>query len=1546
MSSARRVEVETEVEDESIEAGESSYFFRPLRPISEQGKLEGLRVRCGPSGSEKTGEEEEEEEEDRSYGDDLPGRARSLALSHRRGLLFALSPDLAGFWTYGIQNIIETYQEGSCIEKQQVKGTYTKIENLMTATALSVNSDESLLCVTCAQKLLFFSLAGLDAGTASEETIGPELLKEIEVFEQQNLKHFEWSSAGGSSNFVVVSGKGDMKVVAEKTYTVEEECIECAAWSPDDACIAYGSKRILTVVKSNFEQAFEVELSHSDYKTQINSIVWLSSDTMLVMCMSEGCDDADQEELAVCFSVKITSDESNDFSKAEVRKIDEDSICIALDEEGAPLGSGPYLHHCSIPDWKTTIVANRKSVGDCSINIMALDSASATYNVVEVLQNGFDDADSLRPAIPLRTDKDEGDDFLVGLQMFPGKNKIRVKDPMKEAYVELDRSFPIAFAQTLSSKIFLFSFAGMSEDLPSTCSDSAVPNNSSVESFCERIDSLKSEQTSNLEDETGKSPENDGKQINWAAIQQRSLPDDDTDESESDVDESTQAAIQQRSLPDDDTDESESDVDESTQAAIQQSLPDDDTDESESDVDESTQAAIQQSLPDDDTEEDDETEEEEEDIRSKQGSLAAISSATKVKEAFGKSAPSFGASVPSFGASVPSFGASVPSFGASVPSFGASVPSFGASASSFGASASSFGASAPSSGASASSFGASASSFGASVPSFGIQNAPSKPFDPSAFANTFSNQNKAVATSQPTKGVNIPAVKSLNLSGLGHQKKEPTSEKDTSISDGLTKAAPASKSLLPSGFGKGMPPKADVAKIEPTLKKPEKKSVKKVEMQSPLLTKLQDSFIETLLEARSMQEKLASSLKGEDCSALASLPERMKKSMVTSTEISKLKMELEQSRGTAETLIQKLKALEKQAQTYSTPRMEADSLHSIANASIGSKRHIMRNSLSSLQETVNDITEFLNKNDMNKYRIPLQSQAAPKQKSVRSIYSTINAQSTLARNQNLRLDYLREKVDELKRERSSQKFSKLSIGVGDMGVSSLTGKFGELMPADDGEFAQLPSSPWQVKERDFILSSIVNSLQKASASTENEGPRITRVKVARRDQPSEVKKIETKPILALNGSSTFAKSIPAPNTLSFGQSNQENKLMGAFMKKEEVKPATAKAAPAKSASAPMPPMPSFGQLKVAKDTMSSFMEKEEVKPAKPAAAPSNSGSASMPPMPSFGQLKAAKETMSSFMKKEEVKPATAKAAPAKSGSAPMPPMPSFGQLKAAKDTMSTFMKKEEAQPAKEKTSPSQPAAAPTPPILSSPASAFGQLNVAKDTTSAFMKKEEAQPAKVTTAPTQSAMPSSPMPSFGQLNVAKEKAAPVAPAVSSTPQVSPFAQSQSSFGQPAFGQSAFAQPAFGQSAFSPTSASSQPAFGQSAFGQMGGTSQPAFGQSAFGKIASSQPGFGAATSAFGGATQSAFGQSAFGGASGSQPAFGQSAFGQMGASQPAFGQSSFGQFSPSVGQSPFSQQNTQPQSAGFGGNAFGAVPTTSANFTAKIKSNPGAWQPRR
>ena len=149
MSSARRVEVETEVEDESIEAGESSYFFRPLRPISEQGKLEGLRVRCGPSGSEKTGEEEEEEEEDRSYGDDLPGRARSLALSHRRGLLFALSPDLAGFWTYGIQNIIETYQEGSCIEKQQVKGTYTKIENLMTATALSVNSDESLLCVTC-----------------------------------------------------------------------------------------------------------------------------------------------------------------------------------------------------------------------------------------------------------------------------------------------------------------------------------------------------------------------------------------------------------------------------------------------------------------------------------------------------------------------------------------------------------------------------------------------------------------------------------------------------------------------------------------------------------------------------------------------------------------------------------------------------------------------------------------------------------------------------------------------------------------------------------------------------------------------------------------------------------------------------------------------------------------------------------------------------------------------------------------------------------------------------------------------------------------------------------------------------------------------------------------------------------------------------------------------------------------------------------------------------------------------------------------------------
>ena len=75
------------------------------------------------------------------------------------------------------------------------------------------------------------------------------------------------------------------------------------------------------------------------------------------MCMTEAGEDAEEEELAFCFTVKFSLGSGGEFQEVCVNRV---PACIALDEEGAPLGTGPYLHHCQIQEWKTSIIAHRK----------------------------------------------------------------------------------------------------------------------------------------------------------------------------------------------------------------------------------------------------------------------------------------------------------------------------------------------------------------------------------------------------------------------------------------------------------------------------------------------------------------------------------------------------------------------------------------------------------------------------------------------------------------------------------------------------------------------------------------------------------------------------------------------------------------------------------------------------------------------------------------------------------------------------------------------------------------------------------------------------------------------------------------------------------------------------------------------------------------------------------------------------------------------------------------------------------------------------------
>ena len=1291
------VQVEGPSDSSAVETGSSAYFFRPLRDLSASGKLEGLSVTSGGGGGAGSG----------AYDDELGGNARTLAICPGRGLLCSLSPGRAGFWVYGVDALIKAYQ-GEAVDGEAVGGCYTPLEGTSVATALEASSDESFLSVVCEDRVLFYSLLDIVEGDPAFPDKRLQLVRSFQVFggvgeEKESVTSFRWGSLAGSPSFLAVSDRGALKIVSQGgSRTIRESGVECAAWSPDDAHVAYGSGKRLSVVRSDFSSAFDADLAHPDFEITINSVVWLSRDVCLAVCMTQECDDAEEEELAFCFTIRIALDANGRYAKAQVAMLDEDSACIALDEEGAPMGTGPYLHHCQVSAWNVSIIAHRKSVGDCSVSIIARDEDSSEYRSVEVLQDGFDDADSLRVAIPLRTDKDEGDDFIVGLQVYTRENKVRVKDPLKEAYSELEKSFPIVFAQTLSAKLFLFSFGPASDTAVLPCKDRVVPRSAcSPEVLCSAIDGCAHE---------GGSSEEGAKE-----------------------------------------------------------------------GDKSHEAALKQGLPESDSDDFDDEEEEEEVSTAPAVKKWPASFLAKNKEQNDSTAAAVAEEIEKAKSPAPSIAAANPG----VPTFNFGAPKAADTA--------------------APSFGK--VSFGSQAPTFG--------------------------------------------SGVKQEEKK------------------------------------GVIKVEAP-------SFKRAELSSPLLSKLQNSFVETLVEVRRMQQKCAASIKDKDCDALRSLSvSGVKKLTALGTQISKSKSDLEQSRGTVESLLQKLKVLEKKAQTYSTPSLEADSLHSITNTSIGSKRDEISNSFSALQEAVNDVTEFLEKCGSKMYKISSHSQGLHKQKSVHGIYSTINAQATLAKNQSLHLDDLRERLEDLKREKSSSRSGLLT---------SLTRKFGELMPAE--EYAQ-HTSPWQVKERDFISSSILKAISK--------NPRITRIHKA----PTQ--KIEN---IAVNNVSKVES-----------QTTNQTKIVAAKS----------------TGGAPMPPMPSFGQMKSAQQTMSTFLNKEEPKekeetPAKPAAK--TTGGAPMPPMPSFGQMKLAKDTMSTFLKKEDA-PAKAPESPAKASTPAKTPekvSTAFGSSPGAFGAASSAF------------GASSSAFGASSSSFGSASSGFG------GSSSTFGASSGTFGASSSTFGASSGVFGASSGAFGASSGAFGASSGAFGASSGAFGASSSAFGKSSFGQAAsisgFGQGAsFGQSSpsvfgssFGQSGTPPTPGSvSNSPFGQvaqqaggSGFGA-GGTGPASIAQ--FGKPAAAFGSLGGGPSpfaAFGSAQQPGFGQPASPGSSG----FGGNAgFGSA-------GQSGFGGFGGG------GQQQPGPAGAfgqpapvgGFGGGGFGAPaqmqPTQAAGFSNKMRSNPSAWQPRR
>ena len=112
---------------EQGEAGTSTFFFKPLRSVSESGQLEGLQVPCCPPTSSGGGDVEGLTTSYDGGDTEVPGHCRTLALCPDRDLLFVLAPDRTGLWIYRVNEVLEAYQtEGNSLDTAiaSMKGHY------------------------------------------------------------------------------------------------------------------------------------------------------------------------------------------------------------------------------------------------------------------------------------------------------------------------------------------------------------------------------------------------------------------------------------------------------------------------------------------------------------------------------------------------------------------------------------------------------------------------------------------------------------------------------------------------------------------------------------------------------------------------------------------------------------------------------------------------------------------------------------------------------------------------------------------------------------------------------------------------------------------------------------------------------------------------------------------------------------------------------------------------------------------------------------------------------------------------------------------------------------------------------------------------------------------------------------------------------------------------------------------------------------------------------------------------------------------------------
>ena len=1450
---------EVQLDVEETEAGPSSVFFRPVGDLVA-GKVKGIRIPRS-DGVATEGYDAESS---------LDGGARMLAVCSRRGLVCVVPPDRRGFWLYKFGQLVQTLQSDDPESKPD--GLFVASDQ-SAVLQISATDDEGMLAVVCPRHIAFHSFAQLESGVAATAC---EPVKVLELVQgERKLRHFEWQPGLTTPyKFLAISSDNVLHLMNGTGSVLTKSDVVTASWSPSGALIARAPANSagLLISDADLEVSVLVSLQPRNDKEHedlaIDSVVWLSQTALLTVCMYDG------EEAAISFVV-ILGEKSLEVER--ILKLDEDTMCIALDGEGAPEGTGPYLHFASLQnEWKLSVVAHRKSVGDCAINLISGSNADGPkFLAVEVVQGVYEDSDSLRLALPLRSDKDDGDDFIVGLQVCLAENGVKVKDPRKESYTEMPGSFPILLVQSLSGHLFLFSLATLKLEHQQTVLRAHTPDPRHVECFCDDIDRL-------LGDGEG-----DG-----ATTHATKSPDDEARDGEG-------------------TSGAGSQSDRGAPLATASKLP---------------PPPVFASGSEDDFDDDEENEEEEEE---------------KVEEIEGASTQ---------------------------PAMGAGVVNL-------------------------------AQGFTSLIPTF----------------------SKATAT--PAKDNQAPQA-------------APTSNTAKSAF-----TMPSQKSPLGTfGVKEGSGAKSKIGSASKPFRneKAERLLAFRVPNMTPAVDKMQDAFLNALLDTDELVSTLSVRLShASELDGLRSFGDVQRSSEKMKAEIAEIAKSLDRMRTVSETLLKKMKTVESRAQNISLRYKNPDALYNLSEESAESKLREISSTLFSLQETMKDVTEFLDSNTSHRQSKLNGSHGTPASHSVYRIYGTINAQSALSKQQKMKLGELKDMLENLLEQRKLKRRTHALHRTPD---TSLSGKMDN---GFDKEYESATTSPWQSKQKDTLLSSILDAVERTSGASSG-GVRVTRLNKAISEGKGVSGVTSGKGSLPLDkpvdeAPSSMPSVSPTSQGLGAGLSFGANKTPVPFTARGQQQIAQGAAAndftndDSKSASkaasnsskpftfgfggSSMPPMPSMDQLKTAQSTMSSFMKEDAGAPkpkqreTKPPAytKPSGGSGSSMPPMPSMSQLQTAQATMNAFMKKGPVTktpahetkaptaPAAAKPSASIGGGAPMPPMPSLNQMKTAQATMSSFMKKGPVSktPAQETKAPAAAGAAkpssnsgggaPMPPMPS-----LSQMKTAQATMKSFMKKDAVvskpkeeevkasngsasgfggSPASAATnvgnvaasfgnafsSFTQRKPESTPAFNFASMPSAGATAAapsgmhspsflPGSNAFSAASSVIPGTASQAS--APSFGAaSSPSQPAFASSTATPTqSAFGQPtAFGQSAsigqastFGQSSSFGQPTpFGQSAsaFGQAAKfGQPAAFGQASAFGqpatfGQSASALGQSASTSPFGQPTSFGQSSsFGQ----QASFGQSAtIGQPSAlsAVASSPFGSAATNvtntPFSAFGGGGGLGS-----------------------